>query len=486
MPTYKVHVKWGKEKFNDIECDADETPIQFKAQLFALTGVQPSRQKVLTKGVILKDEDWGNVKLKDGITFLMMGSADALPAEPTEKTVFLEDMNEQELATALELPPGLSNLGNTCYMNATLQCLRAIPELKECLKSHPRNRNTTPAGSITRAMQDLFNLMNLESTAISPLFFLNVLQMTFPRFAEKGEQGLFMQQDANECWTEVVRCLQQSLTHSMVDQPSEASEESVASSSKKFIDLFMGGEFEVVMKCSEMTDEDVSKSVEKFYQLSCFIEKEVRYMQAGLKSGLEETITKFSPSLGRDAQYTKSSKISRLPGYLSIQFVRFFYKEKESINAKILKDVKFPLNLDVYDLCTEELQKKLVPTRDKYKIMEDRKAEEQSKAKYDKEYAKTLEARKLKTEAYSFSGDEGSNNSGFYELKAVLTHKGRSSSSGHYVAWIRKKGDEWIMFDDDKVSPILSEDILKLSGGGDWHCAYVLLYGPRPLQLEEM
>ena len=34
--------------------------------------------------------------------------------------------------------------------------------------------------------------------------------------------------------------------------------------------------------------------------------------------------------------------------------------------------------------------------------------------------------------------DVGSNNSGFYELQAVLTHKGRSSSSGHYVAWVRR------------------------------------------------
>ena len=36
--------------------------------------------------------------------------------------------------------------------------------------------------------------------------------------------------------------------------------------------------------------------------------------------------------------------------------------------------------------------------------------------------------------------DVGSNNSGYYELSAVLTHRGRSSSSGHYVAWVRKKG----------------------------------------------
>ena len=31
------------------------------------------------------------------------------------------------------------------------------------------------------------------------------------------------------------------------------------------------------------------------------------------------------------------SVIKRLPAYLSIQFVRFYYKEKEKINAKILK-----------------------------------------------------------------------------------------------------------------------------------------------------
>ena len=36
--------------------------------------------------------------------------------------------------------------------------------------------------------------------------------------------------------------------------------------------------------------------------------------------------------------------------------------------------------------------------------------------------------------------DTGSNNSGYYELQAVLTHKGRSSSSGHYVAWVKRKG----------------------------------------------
>lgn len=41
----------------------------------------------------------------------------------------------------------------------------------------------------------------------------------------------------------------------------------------------------------------------------------------------------------------------------------------------------------------------------------------------------------------------------------------------HYVGM-------WFKFDDDRVSQVTSEDILRLSGGGDWHCAYILLYGP--------
>ncbi len=87
-------------------------------------------------------------------------------------------------------------------------------------------------------------------------------------------------------------------------------------------------------------------------------------------------------------------------------------------------------------------------------------------------------------------------------MNAVLTHKGRSSSSGHYVAWVRRNQSikilrilhlfqsflslaEWLMFDDENVTPVTEEDVLKLSGGGDWHTAYLLIYGPRTIEYED-
>ncbi|OXB58409.1 hypothetical protein ASZ78_007777 [Callipepla squamata] len=235
------------------------------------------------------------------------------------------------------------------------------------------------------------------------------------------------------------------------------------------------------MKCTEAEEEEVTKGKENQLQLSCFINQEVKYLFTGLKLRLQEEITKLSPTLQRNALYIKSSKISRLPAYLTIQMVRFFYKEKESVNAKVLKDVKFPLMLDVYELCTPDLQEKMVSYRSKFKDLEDKKVNQQPKNLSKSDGAQ----KEVKYEPFSFPDDIGSNNCGYYDLQAVLTHQGRSSSSGHYVSWVKRKQDEWIKFDDDKVSIVTPEDILRLSGGGDWHIAYVLLYGPRRIEVME-
>uniref|UniRef100_A0A3P9LY56 Ubiquitin carboxyl-terminal hydrolase n=2 Tax=Oryzias latipes TaxID=8090 RepID=A0A3P9LY56_ORYLA len=440
-----VNVKWGKEKFDAVELNTEEPPMVFKAQLFALTGVQPDRQKVMVKGGTLKDDEWGNIKLKNGMTLLMMGSAEALPEEPAVRPMFVEDMTEEQLASAMELPCGLTNLGNTCYMNATVQCLRSVPELKTALRRYSGALRSSganaPSQYITAALRDLYETMDKTSSSLPPIILLQFLHMAFPQFAEKGDQGQYLQQDANECWLQMMRVLQQKLEPLEPEAAMETESETgaaAASSKKNFIDQYFGVEYETSMKCTESEEEEPIKGKESQLQLSCFINQEVKYLATGLRLRLQEEITKMSPSLDRNALYIKSSKLSRLPAYLTVQMVRFFYKEKESVNAKVLKVLKKP--------------------------------DASKETKYD---------------PFSFPDDIGSNNSGYYDLQAVLTHQGRSSSSGHYVAWVKRKDDEWVKFDDDKVSVVAPEDILRLSGGGDWHIAYVLLYGPRRLEILE-
>jgi ubiquitin carboxyl-terminal hydrolase 14 len=495
MSSFKVNIKWGKELYKDIEISTSEPPVVFKAQLFALTNVAPERQKIMFKGQTLGDELWTNIEkhLKDGVTLMMMGSCDPIPQITTQQAnaVFLEDLNERQLAQELDLPVGLQNLGNTCYLNAVLQCFKSVPELCKSLdlfksKKSSGLNDADLQNSLVLSLCTTYEYMDKHKVnGFAPILLVQLLRTILPRFADTAENGVFVQQDANECWTELMRILQQKLPP-LVD-PSGA----VKCKYSNFIDQYFSGEFTSTFKCVECPEEKETQNKEPFLQLSCFISQDVKYLHTGIKLRLEESLTKYSDTLKRDAVYTKISKISRLPAYLCIQNVRFFYKEKDKINAKILKDVKFTLQLDVFELCTPELQQKLIPVREKFRIVDDKNANEArelKKKQLDGQTPMDLEAKSSVSTnnlaSFSFEDDAGSNNSGLYELIAVLTHKGRSSNSGHYVGWCKNvKKSQWMMFDDDEVTPVTEEDILKLSGGGDWHTSYLLLYAPRRLDL---
>ncbi|WP_411023391.1 hypothetical protein, partial [Salmonella sp. s51228] len=72
--------------------------------------------------------------LKDGVTLMLIGTAEEITViVPTSKPTFVEDLSENQLALVTNLPRGIVNLGNTCYVNASIQCLRMVPEIKEAL-----------------------------------------------------------------------------------------------------------------------------------------------------------------------------------------------------------------------------------------------------------------------------------------------------------------------------------------------------------------
>lgn len=106
---------------------------------------------------------------------------------------------------------GLKNLGNTCYMNSTVQCLYSVEGLRQALQQFQPASMTEPNAKLVAATKELFQDLEKGGEPFPPFKFLLTLRQRFPQFGQQTNEGLYMQQDAEECWTQVMYTLKEQL-----------------------------------------------------------------------------------------------------------------------------------------------------------------------------------------------------------------------------------------------------------------------------------
>lgn len=468
IETKNFSVKWNKQVFQINT--SKNTIADLKQELQGITNVLADRQKLTLKGKMLKNED--NISVipdKSQITLIGTAENDIITTTKNNNIVFMEDLTKEDKIKILkekgeDILNGLQNLGNTCYFNSLIQCLGRVEPLKAGLIEISKNKNVQNSGLNTMFCAEMgrtYESLDKATDAVAPYNLVQQLRILNPAFGDTSGGG-YKQQDADECLILMLNIFKELKNPATTD---------------KYSDCLIDELFNITMDITMTNIEDnteIKTSKDNAYKLVCYIDKDTTELVMGLKNSLAENLDLFSDKLGRNTVFIKKQLISRLPPYLNIQLMRFFWKKavedmqgSKDDKAKILKSVMFSKTIDIFDFCTPEVQEILKLGRDiETKMLKD-----------DPQYRSDLSCVKQSDNMIP---------TGRYQLIACVTHQGRSSESGHYIGWTHRKNDNWAKFDDDYVTNVKTQDILELKGGGDWHMAYILIYKSLEVPFQEI
>ncbi|KAK2528349.1 Usp36 [Columba guinea] len=356
---------------------------------------------------------------------------DGVPAP--QKVLFPAERLAMNWQHIYRVGAGLLNLGNTCFLNATLQCLTYTPPLANYLLSKEHSRTCHQSGfCMMCVMQNHVTQAFANSgNAIKPVSFVRNLKRIAPhiRFGR--------QEDAHEFLRFTIDAMQKACLrdHARSDRQTQAT---------TLIHQIFGGYLQSRVKCSVckgVSDTfdpclDVALEITQAANIVRALELFVRpdllgganaYMCARVISvgfaawpGLAitcvveqlEKLELFLCRCKKKVSATKRFTIHRAPNVLTLALKRF----AGFTGGKITKDVGYPELLNIRPYMSQT------------------------------------------------SGDPV-----MYGLYAVLVHSGFSSHAGHYYCYVKASNGQWYQMNDNVVRPSNVKVVLNQQ-------AYVLFY----------
>lgn len=459
-------------KVHKIEVPENASGLDLKKCIQERTQIPVARQKIIIKGGKLADDVLiRTLQLNLKTPLMVLGTPDKdLPSQNLVKKVFIEDMSGSDASVTSQDPSGLMNLGNTCYFNSSLQAIYSMDDIAERIKSYSGNTN-----ALANSLKATFNLMAGKQQDVVPSLSLVQFRKAFPQFNEQ-EMGVYKQQDAEEAFSQLLRNLN--------------------------TDLKLEGLMDVTYKVQthDPLSDEIATTTETSNKVNCYIDIKTNFLRDGLLNGLKDTIEKYNETAQANVEHQVTKTITRLPKYLTVHFVRFFWRKDTKKKSKILRKVLFPFDLDVAELLDDSIKGEKIQVRDDLMKIEKNHQEnikEFLKTKKDNSLTPDQQREQENAQILSiktkFRDDfQGilpqdlnldtctENPSTLYELTSLITHQGVSADSGHYQAFVRDPndltGESWWRFNDNKVLNVSRDRIEALAGGGESDSALVLIY----------